>query len=317
MRLRLTLCAAACASLPVLAAPPEQDLSRVEVKSSTLAPGLLLLQGSGGNIAALTGSEGVLLVDDEFAPLAGRIGAALKAAGASESVRFVVNTHYHFDHTDGNAAFARSGATIIAQDNLRTRLAAGGTIGNGGSIAREVAPAEAAALPTITYRDELTVHLDGEAVRVHHYAHAHTDGDSVVFFPGAKAVHMGDIYVRYGFPFIDVNGGGNVRGMIEACADVVRSVPADTRVIPGHGAVASIEDLRGYLQMLTDTTRVVSRALARGQTLEQMKQAQLLKDWSARYSPEGAFVNTDAFLESLYNSLQARQLRHGPEVRPH
>jgi cyclase len=166
----------------------EQDFSKVDIKSTPLGAHLYLLQGSGGNIAALIGSEGVLLVDDEFGALAEKIRATLKGLGAEKAVRFVVNTHYHFDHTDGNLAFAAGGATVIAQDNLRTRLASGGTIGNGGSIARDVKPADPGALPTITYARELTVHLNAQEIRVHHYANAHTDGDSVVFFPAAKAV---------------------------------------------------------------------------------------------------------------------------------
>jgi cyclase len=294
----------------------EQDLSKVEIKSTALGGGLYVLEGSGGNIAALTGTDGVLLVDDEFGALADKIRAALKGLGADKPVRFIVNTHYHSDHTDGNLAFARAGATIIAHDNLRTRLASGGTAGNGGSLSREVKPADAGALPAITYQSELTVHLDGEQVRVHHYANAHTDGDSVVFFRVAKAVHMGDIFVRYGFPFIDINGGGNVRGMIAACEDVIRTVPADTKIIPGHGELASVEDLRTYTKMLEDTSALVEQARAAGKTLEQMKQEKLLGAWSARYAPPKAFVDTDVFIESLYNSLAAPRLRHGPAPRP-
>ena len=294
----------------------QEDLSRVEIKSAPLGANLYLLTGSGGNIAALTGADGVLLVDDEFGVLAERIRAALKALGAEQAPRFIVNTHYHFDHTDGNEAFVKMGALVIAQTQLRSRLAAGGTIGNGGSIAREVKPAPAAALPALTYEQELTLYLDGETVHVHHYPHAHTDGDSVVFFPLARAVHMGDIFVRYGFPFIDINGGGNVRGMIEACEDVAHSVPPDTKIIPGHGEVATVADLREYTEMLKATTALVERALAAGKTLEQMKQEKLLGSYSERYAPPKAFVDTDAFTESLYNSLRMPRTRHGPVQRP-
>ena len=305
------------ATLPILAAAQEaQDFSKVEIKSSPLAPNLFVLEGSGGNIAALSGPEGVLLVDDEFGALADKIRAALKALGATQPVRFIINTHYHFDHTDGNLAFASAGATLIAHDSLRSRLASGGTAGNGGKISLAIKPADAGALPIITYQSELTVHLDGEAVRVHHYANAHTDGDSIVFFPAARAVHMGDIFVRYGFPFIDVSGGGNVRGMIAACQDVIASVPADTRIIPGHGEVASLEDLREYTKMLTDTTALIEHAIAGGQDLAAIKKANPLSPWSARYSPQKGFVDTEAFTESLYYSLAGRLPRHGPAPRP-
>ena len=181
--------------------------------------------------------------------------------GTLQPVRFIVNTHYHFDHTDGNLPWQEDGAVVIAQDNLRTRLASGGLIGNGGSISREVKPVVPGALPLLTYEEQLTVHLNGEDMRVHHYPHAHTDGDSVVFFAHAGAVHMGDIFVRYGFPFIDTDGGGTVQGMIAACEEVIKTVPADTKIIPGHGEVATIADLREYTKMLADTSALVARAV--------------------------------------------------------
>ncbi len=296
---------ALCCLIAVIstAAAQEEDYSKVQITSAALAPNLYLLQGVGGNIAASVGPDGVLLVDDEFAGVADKIRASLKGLGADRPVRFVVNTHYHYDHTDGNLAFAQGGAVLIAQDNLRTRLESGGIAGNGGSFSKEMKAAPAGALPLVTYKNELTVHINGAVVRVHHYARAHTDGDSVVFFPGANVVHMGDIFVRYGFPFIDVNGGGNVRGMIAACADVIRTMPAGTKVIPGHGDLATLDDLREYLKMLEDTTAVVQKALRAGRTLEQMKNDRILGAWSARYSPPKAFVDTDLFTESLYYSL--------------
>ncbi len=302
MRERLLILCGLMALAPGVPAQ-EEDYSKVQIKSLALAPNLYMLEGVGGNMAAAVGADGVLLVDDEFAAVADKIRAAVKGLGADQPVRFVIDTHYHFDHTDGNLAFAQAGAVLIAHDNLRTRLEHGGVAGNGGSISKQAKPAPAGALPRLTYTTELTVHLNGMEVRVHHYARAHTDGDSVVFFPAANVVHMGDIFVRYGFPFIDVSGGGNVRGMIAACADVIRSMPPGTKVIPGHGELATLDDMREYLKMLEDTTAVVQKALKAGQTLEQMKKDKVLGPWSARYSPPKGFVDTDAFTESLYYSL--------------
>jgi len=228
----------------------------------------------------------------------------------------VINTHYHYDHTGANASFARDGAILIAQDNLRARLVTGGTAGNGGSISREVPAVEPAALPQVTFDHELTVHVNGEDIHAVYYPKAHTDGDSIMFFTRTGAVAMGDIFVRYGFPFIDINSGGSVQGMIAACADVLRRVPADARVVPGHGEVGGVADLREYLQMLKDTTAAVEAALKAGKTLAQMKQERILGRWSERYSPPKAFVDTDAFTETLYNSLRpAHVARHGS--RPH
>jgi len=321
-----------------VAAAQEQDFSKVEIRTTRLAEGLYVLQGAGGNMTASVGADGVLLVDSEYAALADKIRAALRglggggtggSAGGSNSgggqpgssarreaaVRYVINTHYHYDHTGANAAFAQDGATLIAQDNVRTRLKTGGTAGNGGSITREVPAVEATALPQVTFDHELTVHVNGDDVRAVHYPSAHTDGDSIVYFPQKGAVAMGDIYVRYGFPFIDINSGGSVQGMIAACEDVLRLVPADARVVPGHGDVAGVADLREYLQMLKDTTAAVAAALKTGKTLAQMKEQHILGAWSERYSPPKAFVDTDAFTETLYNSLRGHTARHGGPTR--
>ena len=315
-----------------LAAAEEQDFSKVEIHTTHLAGGLYVLQGAGGNMTASVGADGVLLVDDEYAALADKIRAALRGLGRAgpggssgdqagggahrdQALRYVINTHYHFDHTGANAAFAQEGATLIAQDNVRARLLTGGTAGNGGSITREVPALEHAALPQVTFDHELTVHVNGDDARAVHYPNAHTDGDTIVFFPGTAAVAMGDIYVRYGFPFIDINSGGSVQGMIAACEDVLRRVPADARVVPGHGEVAGVADLREYVQMLKDTSAAVAAALKAGKTLAQMKQARILGPWSERYSPPKAFVDTDAFTETLYNSLRGHIARHGSRPR--
>jgi cyclase len=314
MRQRL-ICAAIVLAAASAASAQEQDFSKVEIKTAQLAPNLYLLQGAGANMTASVGADGVLLVDDEFAALADKIRAALKSVGADKPVRYVIDTHYHFDHTGGNLPFTDSGATVIAQDNLRTRLVTGGTAGNGGSITREIKPAEPGALPQVTFDHVLTVHVNGEDARAVHYPNAHTDGDTIVFFPGASVVAMGDIYVRYGFPFIDINAGGSVQGMIAACEDVLKTVPANTKIVPGHGALSNVEELRTYTQMLKDTSAAVTRSLKGGKTLAQMKSERLLGAWSERYSPPKAFVDTDAFTETLYNSLAGHTARHGPPAR--
>jgi cyclase len=314
MRQRLLCAAIVLAAATAAPAQQQQDFSKVEIKTAQLAPNLYLLQGAGGNITASVGADGVLLVDSEFAALADKIRAALKSVGAEKPVRYVIDTHYHYDHTDGNLPFAQAGATVIGQDNLRTRLITGGTAGNGGSMSLAIKPAEPGGLPQITFDQVLTVHVNGEDARGVHYPKAHTDGDSIVFFPGASVIAMGDIYVRYGFPFIDINAGGTVQGMIAACEDVLKSAPANAKIVPGHGELSNLEELRTYTQMLKDTSAAVARALKAGKTLEQMKSERVLGAWSERYSPPKAFVDTDAFTETLYNSLTPTP-RHGPPAR--
>ena len=278
-----------------------QDFSKVEIKATKVAGNIYMLQGAGGNIAASIGDDGIVIVDDQFAPLAEKIQASLKSLGiTNKPVRFVINTHYHGDHTGGNAPFSNAGSTVIAQDNVRKRMESGGTAGNGGSIHMQYKPAEKAALPIITFEHDVTVHLNGEDIRALHFPAGHTDGDSIIFFPKNNVVHMGDDFVRYGFPFIDVASGGSVQGMIAAMEKATAQLPADVKVIPGHGALSNLDDVREFTKMLKETSAVVENALKAHKTLEQMKQEKILEPWK-KWS--GDFVNADAFIETLYNSL--------------
>jgi cyclase len=271
------------------------------MKVTKVSGNIYMLEGAGGNIAASVGEDGIVIVDDEFAPLADKIQAALKNLRITDKpVRFVINTHYHGDHTGGNPNFATSGSTIIAQDNVRKRLESGGVAGNGGSLKMENKPAEKAALPIITFEHDVTVHLNGEDIRALHFPAGHTDGDSIIFFPKNNVVHMGDDFVRYGFPFIDVSAGGSVQGMIAAMEKATAQLPADVKVIPGHGALSNLDDVRAYTKMLKETSAVVESALKAHKTLDQMKQEKILAPWE-KFS--GDFVKTDVFIETLYNSL--------------
>ncbi len=230
-----------------------------------------------------------------------KIQVSLKSLGITDkSVRFVINTHYHGDHSGGNAPFANSGSTVIAQDNVRKRLVTGGAAGNGGSLKMEVKPAEKAALPIITFDHDVTVHLNGEDIRALHFPSGHTDGDAIIFFPKNNVVHMGDDFVRYGFPFIDVSSGGSVQGMIDALEKASAQLPADVKVIPGHGALSNLDDVRSFVKMLKETSAVVQKAIAAHKTLDQMKQEKILATWE-KWS--NGFVSSDVFIETLYNSL--------------
>src|SRR5213594_343241 len=285
----------------VAAAQQQPDFSKVQIKATKVSGKIYMLEGDGGNIAASVGEDGIIIVDDQFAPLADKIQAALKDLKITDKpVRFVINTHYHGDHSGGNAPFSNAGSTVIAQDNVRKRLETGGIAGNGGSMKIENKPAEKAALPIITFEHDVTVHLNGEDIRALHFPSGHTDGDSIIFFPKNNVVHMGDDFVRYGFPFIDVTSGGSVRGMIDAMEEATAQLPPDVKVIPGHGALSNLDDVRAFTKMLKETSAVVQKALNDHKTLEQMKQEKILAPWE-KFS--GQFVNADAFIETLYNSL--------------
>ena len=280
----------------------DQDFSKVQMKVTKVSGTVYMLEGSGGNIGASVGEDGIVIIDDEYAPLAEKIQAALKGI-TDKPVRFIINTHYHGDHTGGNAYFQKQ-APIIAQDNVRKRLENGGPAGNGGSIHFENKPGPKEALPIITFDHDVTVHLNGEDIRALHFPAGHTDGDAVIYFPKSNVVHMGDDFVTYGFPFIDVEAGGSIDGMIDDVEKAIAQLPPDVKIIPGHGPVSNLDDVRNYIKMLKDTRDVVAKALQAGQTLDQMKQAKLLDPWKKL---AGGFVKDDAFLETLYNSLTGQK----------
>jgi cyclase len=305
MHVNYAVFAAALCAMTVAPGPAhgqqEPDWSKVQIKATKVSGNIYMLEGQGGNIAASVGEDGIVIVDDQFAPLADKIQAALKELKITDKpVRFVINTHYHGDHSGGNVPFANAGSTVIAQDNVRKRLEKGGAAGNGGSVKMDVKPAEKAALPIITFEHDVTVHLNGEDIRALHFPSGHTDGDSIIFFPKANVVHMGDDFVRYGFPFIDVTSGGSVQGMIDAMEKATSQLPADVKVIPGHGQLSNLDDVRAFTKMLKETSAVVQKALGEKKTLEQMKAEKILAPWE-KWS--GQFINSDAFIETLYNSL--------------
>ena len=287
----------------LLAAPfaraQQQDFSKVQIKVTKVAGAVYMLEGAGGNIGASVGDDGIVIVDDQFAPLAGRIREALKGI-TDKPVRFVINTHWHFDHTGGNGYFAKQG-TIIAQDRVRERLLTGGTI-----LGTKVKAADPHELPIITFNDRLSVHLNGEDIRAVHFPHGHTDGDSVIFFTESNVVHMGDDFVTYGFPFIDLESGGSVRGMIAACETVLATVPPDAKVIPGHGSLSTVADLKPYVAMLKDATARIEKGIRDGKSAEELKKENVLAGYESWGGP-GKFITTDKFIDTLYADLTGRK----------
>lgn len=272
------------------------DFGKVEIKVTKVTGTVYMLEGSGGNIGVSIGDDGIVIVDDQFAPLADKIKAALKGL-SDKPVKFVLNTHFHGDHTGGNALFAAL-APIIAQENVRKRLMSGGAVLGG-----EVKPAAREALPVLTFNDRATIHLNGEDIHVMHFPHGHTDGDSVVFFSQSNVVHMGDDFVTYGFPFVDTANGGSVSGMIACVEKVLAMVDANAKIIPGHGPLSTPADLRKFLVALRETRKAVADALAAGKTPDEMKREGLL----AKYESLGSgFIKTDAWIDTLLADLRRK-----------
>jgi len=274
-----------------------QDFSKVEMKVQKVAGTVYMIQGAGGNIGASVGEDGIVMVDDEFLPLADKIEAALKGI-TDKPVKVVLNTHWHGDHTGGNPHFGEK-APIVAQENVRKRLVTGGTNKFGNTP-----PAPKNALPIITFEDKVSVHLNGEDIRAIHFPNGHTDGDSVIFFTQSNVVHMGDDFFNGGmFPFIDIESGGSVQGMIAGDEKVLAEVPDDVKIIPGHGPLATKDDLRKFVQVLKETSAAVQAGINKGKTLDQLKKEKVLAKWD---SWGQAFIKTDVFTEILYDSLKKK-----------
>jgi glyoxylase-like metal-dependent hydrolase (beta-lactamase superfamily II) len=277
----------------------QTDFSKVEVKATKVAGNVYMLQGSGGNIGVSVGDDGLLIVDDQFAPLADKIRAALKGI-ADKKLRFILNTHWHGDHTGGNIAFGPE-ATIIAHDNVRKRLA---TEQKSTVFNSTTPPSPKEALPVITFNDSLSVHFNGEDIRAIHFPHGHTDGDSVIFFSASNVVHLGDDFFAGRFPFVDLESGGSVEGLVKNIGELIGKIPADAKLIPGHGPISTLDDLKSYHRMLQQTSEIVRQKITAGKTLDQIKTEGLPAEWA----PWGTgFIKTDRWVETIYKSLTAKK----------
>jgi len=292
--MRRTLAIAACLLAAVTLSAQQRDLSNVKITATKVAGTVYMLTGSGGNIGVSVGDDGIVIIDDQFAPLAPKIKEALKAI-SDKPIKFLINTHYHGDHTGGNEVFGLE-TTIVAHENVRKRLQSGTKFGT-----RETPPAPKAALPVVTFNDRATIHANGEDIRAVHVQNGHTDGDSVIFFPQSNVVHMGDDFFNGLFPIIDIENGGTVKGMLAAVEKILSTLPDDVKIIPGHGPLGDKKALRDFAEMLKGTSAAMAKEVKAHKTLEQVKKDNVLAPWADTWGKGG--VPIDRYTETLFNDL--------------
>ena len=304
MRVRVWAAGLAAMLVVGIGVAQQRDWSAVEIKTEAVRGNIHMLSTNvGGNIGVSVGPDGILIIDDQFAPLADKIKAALAALNPGK-LKFIVNTHWHGDHTGANPVFGPE-VPIIAHTNVRERLKAA------------TPPRKAMAKegwPVITFDQAVSIHFNGEEIKAIHFPKGHTDGDSVIFFTGANVVHMGDDFFSGRFPFVDLDSGGSVEGLTNNIAGLIQKLPADVRIIPGHGPISTLDDLKTYHTMLVETTEHIRKQMKEGKTLDQIKAAgvqEKYKSWAWN------FIGEARWIEIVHRSLMGEgQLRSHMDVPP-
>ena len=286
-------------------AAAQQDMSKVEIKVEQVAPGVAVLFGAGGNIGVSHGVDGNNLIDDQFAPLAPKIVAAVKTLDP-DPIAFLINTHWHGDHTGGNEALGSGGTVIVAQDNVRRRLSVDTVSKRFGSTIKALPKA---GLPVVTFTQTMSFHLNGDTLRVVHVPRAHTDGDALVYWTGANVIHMGDIFFhKVTYPFIDRESGGSIDGMIAAARQGLALVRPGGKVIPGHGPVATRADLQAYHDMLVAVRVRVLAGVRAGRSKAQVVASKPTAAYLGVVAQDG-FIKADDFVGGIYDDLRAMKRR--------
>jgi glyoxylase-like metal-dependent hydrolase (beta-lactamase superfamily II) len=281
-------------------ASAQQDFSKVQIQTVDVAPGVHMLVGSGGNIGVSSGSDGVLIIDDQYAPLTEKIRAAVSAI-RKDPIRFVVNTHWHGDHTGGNENLGGAGAVIVAHENVRRRMSSEQI----SEFFKRTTPASPkGALPVLTFAENLSFHVNGDELYVFHVDPAHTDGDSIVHWKKANVFHMGDLFFSGGFPFIDLDSGGSLDGVIAAAEKVLTLANDSSKIIPGHGPLSTKKDLTAYRDMLKTIRSRIHSQVTSGKSLDEVKASRPTKEWDETLGK--GFINGDTFTEFAYRSLSKK-----------
>jgi glyoxylase-like metal-dependent hydrolase (beta-lactamase superfamily II) len=275
----------------------QPNFDAVTIKTYKVSEGIYVLEGEGGNIGVSVGDDGVVVIDDQFAPLTPKITAAIRAL-SDKPLRFVLNTHWHFDHTGGNENLGNAGAVIVAQENVYKRMSTEQFIE---FFKMKLPPSPKAALPVITFTDAVTFRLNGDELNGYHVKRAHTDGDMIVRFRKANVVHMGDTYFSYMYPFIDAGSGGSVKGVLAAADGVLGTIDENTKIIPGHGPLSTKSDLRAYRDMLSKVSTNIGRLIKAKRTLEQVVAAKPTREFDAVWG--NGFLKPDQFVELVYKSM--------------
>jgi glyoxylase-like metal-dependent hydrolase (beta-lactamase superfamily II) len=281
-------------SAPVAA---QDDMKDVKIEIQKVGEGVYMLTGSGGNMGLSVGEDGAFLIDDQYAPLTEKIQAAIRSV-TDRPIRFLVNTHWHGDHTGGNENLGEAGALIVAHENVRKRMSVEQFIA---AFDMRSVPAPDAALPVITFTDEVTFHWNDDVLRVIHVDPAHTDGDSIIYFSKANVIHMGDVFFNGMYPFIDASTGGSMDGVIAAVDRSLAMIKEDTTVIPGHGAISKVGELRAYREMLANVRDRIRPMIAAGKTRDDVIEARPTADLDDTWG--GGFLQADIWVGIVYDSM--------------
>ena len=276
----------------------QQDFSKVTITTTKLTDSIYMLEGSGGNIGVSVGEDGVIVIDDQYAPLTPKIQEAITKL-SSKPIRFVINTHWHGDHVGGNENLAAAGAVVIAHDNVRKRMSTEQFIE---LMKRKVPPSPPKALPVVTFTTDITLHFNGEDIHVIHVDPAHTDGDSIIVFPKAKVLHMGDSFITTSYPFVDLGSGGNYDGFVSVADRALGIVDDSFKIIPGHGAVSTKADLKAWHEMLTAIRTRVKKEADAGKSLDAIQKLKVTAAWDDKWGK--GFIKADNVVEFAYKSLK-------------